>query len=48
MADVLTGAYKPTGKLSFTWPKSIDQLPINKNSKNAAAALYPFGFGLSY
>ena len=48
VADVLTGAYKPTGKLSFTWPKSVDQLPLNKHSKNAADALYPFGFGLSY
>jgi beta-glucosidase len=48
VADVLTGAHKPTGKLAFTWPKSIAQLPINKHSKNAAEALYPFGFGLSY
>ena len=48
VADVLTGAYKPTGKLSFTWPKSVDQLPLNKHSKNAADALYAFGFGLSY
>ena len=48
VADVLFGDYKPTGKLSFTWPKSVTQLPINKHSKNAAEALYPFGFGLSY
>ncbi|MFI5077529.1 MAG: glycoside hydrolase family 3 protein, partial [Vicinamibacteria bacterium] len=48
VADVLTGAYKPTGKLAFTWPKSVAQLPLNKQSKNAADALYPFGFGLSY
>ena len=48
VADVLTGAYKPTGKLAFTWPKSVAQLPLNKQSKNAAEALYPFGFGLSY
>jgi beta-glucosidase len=48
VADILTGAHKPTGKLAFTWPKSIAQLPINKHSKNAAEALYPFGFGLSY
>ena len=48
VADILTGAHKPTGKLAFTWPKSVAQLPINKHSKNAAEALYPFGFGLSY
>ena len=48
VADVLFGDHKPTGKLSFTWPKSVAQLPINKHSKNAAEALYPFGFGLSY
>ena len=48
VADILTGAHKPTGKLAFTWPKSVAQLPITKHSKNAAEALYPFGFGLSY
>ena len=48
VADILTGAHKPTGKLAFTWPKSVAQMPINKHTKNAAEALYPFGFGLSY
>jgi beta-glucosidase len=48
VADILTGAHSPTGKLAFTWPKAIAQLPINKHTKNAAEALYPFGFGLSY
>jgi beta-glucosidase len=47
VADVLTGAYKPTGKLAFTWPKSVAQIPINKGDKTYAP-LYPFGFGLSY
>jgi beta-glucosidase len=33
VADVLFGDYKPTGKLSFTWPRSMDQLhtPLFKN-----------------
>ena len=31
IADVLFGDYKPTGKLSFSWPKSMDQLPLNAN-----------------
>jgi beta-glucosidase len=47
VAEVLTGAYKPTGKLSFTWPKTIAQIPINKGDSRYDP-LYPFGFGLSY
>ena len=47
VADVLTGAYKPTGKLSFTWPKSLDQLPL-KRGAGAPAPLYAYGYGLSY
>ncbi len=45
VADVLFGDYKPTGKLSFTWPRSIDQLPINKG--DGKDPLFPFGYGLS-
>jgi beta-glucosidase len=48
VADVLTGAHKPTGKLPFTWPKSASQLPINMHTQNAAEALYRYGHGLSY
>ncbi|GAI25793.1 unnamed protein product, partial [marine sediment metagenome] len=29
VADVIFGDYAPTGKLSYTWPRSIEQLPIN-------------------
>ena len=29
VADVLFGDYNPTGKLSFSWPKNMDQFPIN-------------------
>ena len=36
--------YNPTGKLSFSWPKSMDQLPISK----ADNYLFDFGYGLSY
>ena len=49
IADVLFGDYSPTGKLSFTWPRSNDQLPLNINMpKEKYDPLYPLGFGLSY
>ena len=47
VADVLFGAAKPTGKLSFSWPRSMAQLPINVGDKNYEP-LFPYGFGLSY
>ncbi|MEN6334296.1 MAG: glycoside hydrolase family 3 protein [Phycisphaerales bacterium] len=47
VADVLFGDYKPTGKLSFTWPRSIDQVPINVGDK-AYDPLFKFGYGLTY
>jgi beta-glucosidase len=49
VADVLFGDYRPTGKLSFSWPKSVDQLPLNINiPKDRYDPLFPYGFGLSY
>jgi len=51
VADVLFGAYKPTGKLSHTWPKAMAQIPINvgpKGEKPKEAPLFEYGFGLSY
>ena len=47
VADVLFGSYKPTGKLSFTWPRSNAQLPINVGDKGYDPQ-FPFGYGLSY
>jgi len=47
IADVLFGDYKPTGKLSHSWPRSMDQLPINFGDKDYNP-LFPFGFGLTY
>ena len=44
ISDVLFGDYSPTGKLSFSWPKSIDQLPISMTDDH----LFDFGAGLSY
>ncbi|MBC8216285.1 MAG: glycoside hydrolase family 3 C-terminal domain-containing protein, partial [Candidatus Marinimicrobia bacterium] len=44
VADVLFGDYSPTGKLSVTWPKSMDQIPINIGDK-VYNPLFEFGFG---
>ena len=44
VADVLFGDHKPSGKLSFSWPKSMDQFPIDPTDSH----LYKFGFGLTY
>ena len=48
VADVLFGDYKPTGKLPHTWPKSMDQVPLNVGDPGADKALFPYGFGLTY
>ena len=47
VADVLFGDYKPTGKLSFTWPASIGQVPINVGDSDYKP-LFEFGYGLTY
>jgi beta-glucosidase len=47
VADVLFGDYKPTGKLSHTWPRSVTQIPINVGDKSYDP-LFKYGFGLSY
>ncbi len=47
VADVLFGDYHPTGKLSFSWPRSMAQLPLNLQTKNADP-LFKYGYGLSY
>ena len=49
VTDVLFGDFKPTGKLSFSWPKSMDQLPLNANGpKDRYAPLFRLGYGLTY
>jgi beta-glucosidase len=47
VADVLFGDYKPTGKLSHSWPKSMSQIPINFGDARYDP-LFKYGFGLSY
>lgn len=47
VADVLFGAYRPTGKLSFSWPRSMAQIPINFGDANYDP-LFKYGYGLTY
>jgi len=47
VADVLFGDYKPTGKLSFSWPRTMMQIPINAGDKNYDP-LFKYGFGLTF
>jgi beta-glucosidase len=52
IAEVLFGDYPFTGKLSYSWPRSNEQLPININNSvgktGCDAPLFPIGFGLRY
>jgi len=47
VADVLFGDHKPTGKLSFSWPRSMSQIPINLGDAKYDP-LFKYGFGLTY
>jgi beta-glucosidase len=46
--DVLFGDAMPQGRLSFTWPRSMSQLPLGHGKPPALDPLFPFGFGLGY
>ena len=48
VVDVLTGAAPATGKLSFAWPRSMDQVPLGHKRETIENPLYPLGFGLGY
>jgi len=47
IADVLFGDNNFSGKLSHSWPKSMDQIPINFGDANYDP-LFPYGYGLTY
>jgi beta-glucosidase len=47
VADVLFGDVAPTAKLPHSWPRSVDQVPINVGDADYDP-LFPFGFGLTY
>jgi beta-glucosidase len=46
VADVLFGDYDFSGKLSFSWPETVDKTP-NIGDTNYDP-LFPYGFGLTY
>ncbi len=51
VADVLFGEHDFMGRLAYSWPRSIRQLPFNFDNLQAEgcdAPLFPFGYGLSY
>ena len=46
VADALFGDVAFTGKLPYTWPRSVDQLPLGALQESGAEPLFPFGYGL--
>lgn len=46
VTDVLFGDFKFVGKLSFSWPRSMDQIPINVGDPNYDP-LFKYGYGLT-
>jgi len=58
IAEVLFGEQNPGGRLPFTWPRYVGQLPLYYNHKPTGRGynyvdmsgdpLFPFGHGLSY
>lgn len=47
ITDVLFGDHKPMGKLSFSWPRSMDQIPINVGDAKYDP-LFKYGYGLTF
>jgi beta-glucosidase len=46
ITDVLFGDYPFTGRLSFAWPRSMEQVPYSALQKSGEPPLFPIGFGL--
>jgi beta-glucosidase len=47
VADVLFGDFKPTGKLTFSWPRTTAQIGVHQGDAGYDP-LYKYGYGLSY
>ena len=48
VADVLFGAYNPSGRLTVSWPHDGAAYPIAYNEPGSSGRRYDFGYGLSY
>lgn len=46
VADVLSGAHAPVGKLPHTWPDNGNDVPVRSGDGKKAA--FPYGFGLTW
>ncbi len=46
ISDILFGDFNPKGLLSFTWPKKMEQIPINFEDENYEP-LYEYGYGIA-
>ncbi len=46
VADVLFGDYPFDGKLPYSWPRSMHQIPLAKLRASAEDPQFPYGFGL--
>jgi len=46
VADGLFGDSPFTGRLPYTWPRSMDQLPLSRLATSDSEPLFPFGYGL--
>jgi len=47
VSDVLFGDVAPSGKLSFSWPRDMENVPVNFDDTDYNP-LYKIGYGLSY
>jgi len=47
ITDVLFGDFKPKGKLSYAWPRSMEQVAKHPGDKDYAP-LFPLGYGLTF
>ncbi len=47
VSDVLFGDYDFTGRLPHSWPRGMEQIPVNAGDPGYDP-LFPFGYGLSY
>jgi beta-glucosidase len=47
IADVLFGDQPFSGKLTFSWPRDLTQLPLTALKASADGPLWPFGYGLT-